>query len=113
MSSAPLPPPVLVYEAERIPGPEGTVERGDMPIDEVEAVKLLQNGHDIVVCSDNRRANRNEARRLTIEAFGDFVENKYHGNGRMVLPHFHPANRTPEVHAFFEAPSRHARRKKE
>ena len=44
-------------------------------------------------------------------AFGGFVEDLPH-EGRMALPHFHPRNRTPEnVHAFFEAPPRHARKR--
>jgi hypothetical protein len=31
----------------------------------------------------------------------------------MALPHFHPPGRSPEVHAFYEAPPRIARRRKE
>ncbi len=111
MSSAATPPPVTIYDAERIPGPDGAVERGDAPITEDEAILRLKGGHDIVVCSDERRANRNKARELTEAAFGDFDEDQPH-QGRMALPHFHPGSRNPEVHAFYEAPPRHARRKK-
>jgi hypothetical protein len=111
VSSAVTPPPVVVYEAERIPGPDGTVERGHAPIAEDEAIVRLKGGGDIVVCSADRRANRNKARELTEAAFGGFEEDQPH-QGRMALPHFHPDGRTPDVHAFFEAPPRHARRKK-
>lgn len=111
MSSATTPTPVLIYEAERASGPDGAVERGDTPIGDFEAVLRLQTGGDIVVCSAVRRANRNKARELTELAFGDFEEDQPHA-GRMALPHFHPASRTPNAHAFFEALPRHARRKK-
>jgi hypothetical protein len=103
--------PVLVYEAERIAGPDGAVERGDAPITDDEAISRLKSGGDIVVCSSVRKANRNKARELTEAAFHDFEEDLPH-QGRMALPHFHPASRSPEVHAFFEAPPRHARKRK-
>jgi hypothetical protein len=103
--------PVLVYEAERLPGPDGVVERGDVPLTEDEAIVRLKGGSDIVVCSAVRRANRNKARELTEAVFSDFEEDEPH-QGRMALPHFHPASRTPDVHASFEAPPRHARRRK-
>jgi hypothetical protein len=111
VSSEVTPPPVTIYEAERIPGPDGTVERG-AELEEDEAIVRLKGGQDIVVCGAQRRANRNKARELTEAAFGGFVEDLPH-EGRMALPHFHPPNRTPEnVHAFFEAPPRHARKRK-
>lgn len=111
MTSASTPTPVVIYAADRASGPDGAVERGDTPIDDTEAVLLLQAGGDIVVCSSVRRANRNKARELPRVAFGDFEEDLPHA-GRMALPHFHPASRTPNAHAFFEALPRHARRKK-
>ncbi len=110
LSSAATSTPVLIYEAERIPGPDGAVERGDAPISEDEAIVRLKGGGDIVVCSAVRRANRNKARELTEAAFGDFEEDQPH-QGRMSLPHFHPASRAPDVHAFFEAKPRHAKRR--
>jgi hypothetical protein len=106
------PPVVVVYEAERIPGPDGAVERSDNPISEDDAVLRLKAARDIVVCGGQRRANRNKARDLTTQAFGGFEEHLPHG-GRMALPHFHPPGHVPEaVHAFFEAPPRHARKRK-
>jgi hypothetical protein len=101
----------LVYEAERLSGPDGAVQRGDAPITEDEAIARLKGGGDIVVCSDIRRANRRKAQELTEAAFGNSEEDAPHG-GRMALPHFHPASRTPDVHAFFEAPPRHAKRRR-
>jgi hypothetical protein len=113
MNPIPAPTPTVeIYEAERIPGPDGAVERGDVPISENDAIARLQAGKDVVVCGKERRANRNKARELTQAAFGGFEEDAPH-DGRMALPHFHPPNRTPEdTHAFFEAPPRHARKRK-
>ncbi len=106
------PPAVTIYEAERIPGPDGMVERGDAPISEADAIAYLQAGRDIVVCGPERRANRNKARELTVQAFGGFVGDEVH-EGRMALYHFHPLNRTPEdTHAFFETKRKHARKRK-
>jgi hypothetical protein len=103
---------VVIYEAERIAGPDGAVERGDDTISDDDAIKRLKAGQDVVVCGVERRANRNKARALATAAFGGFEEDQPH-EGRMALPHFHPPARNPEgVHVFFEAPPRHARKKK-
>lgn len=105
-------PECLIYAAERIPGPDGAVEKGESAISEADAVTRIQGGGDVVVCGSQRRANRNKARELMTTAFGGYEEDRPH-EGRMALPHFHPPDRTPEgVHAFFEAPPRHARKKK-
>lgn len=111
MSSAATPPQVSIYAAERVPGPDGAVERGSVPITEEEALLRLKEGRDIVVCSTERRLNRNKARELMEAAYLDFEEDGPH-EGRMALPHFHPGSRTPDVHAFFESPPRHARRRR-
>jgi hypothetical protein len=106
------PTQVAIYEAERIPGPDGAVERGDTPISEADAVSRLRSGKDIVVCGGLRRANRNKAREVMTTAFGGFEEDAPH-QGRMSLPHFHPPDRTPDgIHAFFEAPPRRAKKRK-
>lgn len=83
--------------------------RGVAPIRDDESIARLRGGSDIVVCSEDRRANRNKACELTIIAFGDFEEDPPH-DGRMALPHFHPKSRNPEVHAFFDSPPRHAKK---
>ncbi|MGL4554153.1 MAG: hypothetical protein ACRC33_23565 [Gemmataceae bacterium] len=76
-------------------------------------MQRLLEGRDIVVRGPNRRANRNKARELTQMAFGGFQEDQAHQEaGPMALPHFHPPGRVPEVHAFFEAPPLHSRRKR-
>ena len=105
------PATVLIYQAERVAGPDGAVERGDTPIAEDHAIVRLRSSGDIVVCSGERRQNRNKARDLAQAAFGSFVEDQPH-EGRMALPHFHPGGRTPQVHAFYEAPPRRAKRKR-
>src|SRR5436309_2168116 len=110
-TTAPAEPAPTIHRAERIPGPDGTVEWRDSPITEAEAVSRLRRGLDVVVRGPNRRDNRNRARQLMVTAFGGFEEDNPH-NGRMALPHFHPPGRVPEVHAFFESPPRHARRRK-
>ena len=111
VSSAATPSSVEIYEAERISGIDGTVERGTTQITEDAAIIRLKGGEDIVVCSVDRRANRNKARELADAAFLDSEEEAPH-RGRMALPHFHAKDRTWKAHAFFEAPPRHARRKK-
>jgi hypothetical protein len=112
VTPAPEAPLVEVYEAECVPGPDGTVLRGDAPISEPAAVARLQAGLDVVACGPQRRANRNKARELAEAAFGGFEEHEPH-QGRMALPHFHPPDCIPEgVHAFFEAPPRHAKKRK-
>src|SRR3989442_13872383 len=113
ISSVPQPPAPspTVHKAERIPGPDGTVEWWDEPLSDAEAVARLKQALDIVVRGPVRRENRNKARALMQRAFGNFEEDKPH-QGRMSLPHFHPSGRSPEVHAFFESPPRHARKRK-
>jgi hypothetical protein len=105
---ATTPAPVTIFEAERIPGPDGAVERGAV-LEEDDAISRLKSGGDVVVCGPERRANRNKARELTEAAFGDSIEDPPH-EGRMALPHFHPPERKPAAHAFYDAPPRHARR---
>jgi hypothetical protein len=113
VASAAEPAVPAIYEAERDPGPDGAVERGDAPISENDAIARLKAGKDIVVCGGQRRPNRNKARELTDAAFGGHEEDPPH-QGRMALPHFHPPDHTPDgIHAFFEAPPRHARKRKE
>lgn len=107
------PPAVTIYEAERLAGPEGAVERSNDPISESDAINRLRLGGDVVVCGPQRRANRNKARELMVAAFGGFEGDEVH-EGRMALFHFHPVNRIPEnTHAFFESPPRHARKRKQ
>jgi hypothetical protein len=109
-AAVPAPAPT-VHKADRLSGPEGTVEWWDDPIGDAEAIGRLQQELDIVVRGPNRRGNRDKARDLTTVAFGGFEEDKPH-NGRMALPHFHPPSRIPEVRAFFDSPPRHAKKRK-
>jgi hypothetical protein len=103
---------VTVNEAEPLLGPDGAVEWWDPPISDSVAVTRLKGGEDIVVRGPIRRANRNKAMELMTLAYGGFDEDGHHG-GRMSLPHFHPPDHDPDgVHAFFEAPPRHAKKRK-
>lgn len=107
----PPPAPPTVHAAERIAGPDGTVEWEPTTLSDADAVAHLQQSADIVVRGRERRENRNKAREIMTMAFGGSEEDQPHA-GRMALPHFHPLGRTPEVHAFFESPPRHAKRRK-
>jgi hypothetical protein len=47
-----------------------------------------------------------------VQAYGGFEEDGHH-QGRMALDHFPPPNFSPDgLHAFFEAPPRHAKKRK-
>jgi hypothetical protein len=101
-----------VYEAEPLPGPDGAVEWNEPAISDADAILRLQEGQDFVIRGPDRRINRNKARDIASAAFGGFEEDMPHG-GRMALPHFHPPDHLPEgVHVFFEAPPRHAKKRK-
>jgi hypothetical protein len=65
------PAETTTYDAERIPGPDGAVEKGANALSDGDAVSRLKAGQDIVVCGAQRRANRNKARELTKAAFGN------------------------------------------
>jgi hypothetical protein len=107
-----VPATVAVDAAEPIPGPDGAVEWWEPPLSDAEAVARLTAGEDIVVRGPARRANRNKARDLMVQAYGGFEEDDRH-QGRMALPHFHPPDHSPDgLHAFFEAPPRHAKKRK-
>jgi hypothetical protein len=93
-ATPPTAPACAAFQAEAMPGPDGAVEWWGEPITEAEAVQRLQQGLDVVVRGSDRRTNRNEARRLTVAAFGGFDEDQPH-QGRMALPHFHPPGRAP------------------
>jgi hypothetical protein len=99
----PAPPTPTPFRAERLSGPDGTVEWWGDPLTEAEAIARLTNGEDVVVRGPSWRGNRDEALRLTDLAFGGHEEDPPQG-GRMALPHVHPPGRTPEVHVFFDSP---------
>ena len=81
-------------------------------LDDSDAIVRLKEGEDVVVRGPDRRSNRNKARELMMAAYGGFEEDEPHG-GRMWLPHFHPPDHSPEgIHAFYEAPPRHAKKRK-
>jgi hypothetical protein len=108
----PAPPTPTPYRAERLPGPDGAVEWWGNPLTEAEVIARLQNKVDVVVRGPSWRDNRDEARRLTVLAFGAYEEDAPH-QGPMALPHFHPQGRSPEVHVFFDSlPAPYARRRK-
>lgn len=103
---------VLIYAAYRMSGIDGAVERDDTPLSESAAIERLTEGGDIVVSGGRKgRANRNKARELTIAAFGGFAGDELH-DGRMALYHFHPPDRNPEVHVFFDTTKRYAKKRK-
>ena len=98
----PAPPAPTPFRAERLSGPDGTVEWWGDPLAEADAITRLQNGDDVVVRGPSRRANRDAAMRLADRAFGGHEEDQPH-QGPMALPHFHPRGHSPEVHVFFDS----------
>src|SRR5262245_42465847 len=63
-------------------------------------------------CAERKGARTGTRRALMVAAFNGFEEDEL-DQGRTALPHFHPPDRSPEgVHACFEAPPRHARKRK-
>ena len=58
------------HKAERIPGPDGTVEWWDDPLSDADAVLRLPNRVS-TLSSAAQRENRNKARELTVAAFGE------------------------------------------
>ncbi|MGL4555569.1 MAG: hypothetical protein ACRC33_30740, partial [Gemmataceae bacterium] len=105
---------VLVFEAERAGGAaglRGVVWRGGL-LDEGAAVARIRSGEDVVVSASTPEASRDEARRLTVLAFGDSVRDRFHGGGRHAMPHFHQKSRASPAHVFYEMPpARVARRR--
>jgi hypothetical protein len=111
-AAPPVPSLPVPFRAERMGGPDGAVEWWGDPLTDAEVVGRLQNEDDVVVRGPSWRGNRDEARRLTVLAFGGYEEDSPHG-GPLSLPHFHPAGRFPEVHVFFDSPpAPYARRRK-
>ncbi|HBI44123.1 MAG TPA: hypothetical protein DDY78_14915 [Planctomycetales bacterium] len=76
-------------------GPDGAVEWWGDPLTDAEVIGRLQNEDDVVVRGPSWRGNRDEARRVTVLAFGGCEEDSPHG-GPMSLPHFHPDGRFPK-----------------
>jgi hypothetical protein len=108
----PVPPAPTPYRAERMGGADGAVEWWGDPLTEADAIARVQNGEDVVLRGPSRRQTRDAAMQLTDDAFGGHEEDQPH-QGRMSLPHFHPAGRNPEVHVFFDSPTApYARRRK-
>jgi hypothetical protein len=105
--------PPKVHEAELASGASGAVLKG-AEIDLAAAIARRQAGLDIVVCGDDRKANKAIARRIEA-AVGRYTEQKPHRRaGPHTLPHFQPESRPPEGHSFYETanPLRKARKQR-
>jgi hypothetical protein len=59
---------VTVHKEEPIPGLDGAVEWWDPPLSDADAVTRLQAGEAIVARGTARRANRNKAMALMVQA---------------------------------------------
>jgi hypothetical protein len=82
-------------------GSLGRVIRG-AEITEAEAVLERLAERDIVVCSDDHKANRALARSIESQV-GPYKEEPPHKYlGPYALPHYQPEPRPPEGHTFYE-----------
>lgn len=110
-TGAPAAPPTI-HEAELASGPSGAVEYG-AEIDEATAAARRTSGADIVVRGADTAANRAVARKIEAQVGPPSPPQFPHTSfaGRMALPHFHQASRSPAGHAFYETDNRKAKRK--
>ena len=105
--------PPKIHEATLASGPSGAVLKG-AEIDLAAAVARRQAGLDVVVCGDDRKANKAIARQIEA-AVGPYQEEKPHDDaGPHALPHFQPKPRPPAGHSFYETenPQRKARKQR-
>jgi hypothetical protein len=103
-------PSVSIHKATRASGPSGAVYKG-AAITFEEAVERRKAGLDVVVCGDDRRANRQRASEIE-GAIGAWLREPPHPDaGEKALPHFHQASRSPG-HCFYETENRKAVRKR-
>jgi hypothetical protein len=105
--------PPKIHEATLAPGPSGAVLKG-AEIDMAAAVAPRQAGLDIVVCGDDRKANRAIAQQIEV-AVGPYESQDPHKRaGPRALPHFQPDPRGPDGHSFYETdnPQRKARKQR-
>jgi hypothetical protein len=111
-SASPEPAAVTIHEAELASGPSGGVIRGT-EIDFASAVARRQTGKNVVVCSDNLKANRRQAE-LIEGAVGPVVRSVPHKDqaGPRALPHFQQQNQDHEGHTFYETSNLRALRRK-
>ena len=99
----PPPPaaPPTIHEATLASGPSGAVLKG-AEIDMAAAIARPQASLDIVVCGDDRKANRAVAQRIEA-AVGPYESQDPHKRaGPHALPHFQPEPRPPDGHSFYE-----------
>jgi hypothetical protein len=101
-----------IHEAELESGGSGVVLRG-AKIDPATAIAGRKSEKDIVVCSNDLKANRKLAQ--TIEtAVGPCERHEPHDlwAGPNALPHFQQQTGFPGGHSFYETGKRKARKKK-
>lgn len=99
-----------IHEAERATDGSGAVLWSSL-LTEAEAEQRRRRGGDIVVRGDDKDANRKKAKEIEERLGPVFRENPHARAGRLALPHFHQASRSPAGHSFYEVDSRKARKR--
>jgi hypothetical protein len=101
-----------IHDAQLASGASGGIIRGAL-IDFATAVARRQNGQNVVVCSDNLKANRGMAGKIEA-AVGPYVRSAPHKlhAGPRALPHFQQQDPDHEGHTFYETPHQKAIKEK-
>ena len=105
--------PPKIHEATLASGPSGAVIKGT-EIDLATAIACRLAGLDIVVCSNDHKANYNLAQKIESTVGPYKLEIPHKGAGPLALPHFQPEPRGPAGHSFYETATlqRKARKQK-
>jgi hypothetical protein len=104
--------PPKVHEATLAAGPSGVVQKG-AEIDLATAIARRKAGLDVVVCGEDRKANKAIARQIEA-AVGPYQEEAPHRKaGPHALPHFQPHPRPPDGHSFYETENRQRKARKQ
>jgi hypothetical protein len=89
---------------------DGAVMRG-AALTEADAVKERKAGRDVVVCGQDKAANKNLARGIEQMANGKYkLCLPHYATGGQGLPHFQPDPRPPDGHCFYETKTRKSKK---
>jgi hypothetical protein len=102
---------VSIHEAELASGPSGAVIKGKVILFDA-AVQRRRERKNVVVCGENRKANRRLARQIE-EAIGPSEPHEPHPTaGPAALPHFQSRVKARSGHTFYETEKRKARKRR-
>ena len=114
VSTTPPPSVPTIREAIAPLGQYGRVFKGTV-IDKNTAIARRKAGLDIVVCGDDKDANRQLAKEIEAAAVGTGNYRRHDPHplsaGPDALPHYQPKVRPPDGHSFYETARLKARKK--